>query len=87
MAVMPPPQTPQWMRPVSRWRARRCFQNSLFALVLGLGLAGALPLAALTGPAEQELSTLLIVAIAVSVTSIPVISRIFWDLGSCTRAS
>jgi Kef-type K+ transport system membrane component KefB len=52
-----------------------------FALVLGLGLAGALPLAALTGPAGQELSTLLIVAIAVSVTSIPVISRIFWDLG------
>ena len=52
-----------------------------FALVLGLGLVGALPLAALTGPAGQELSTLLVVAIALSVTSIPVISRIFWDLG------
>lgn len=52
-----------------------------FALVLGLGLAGVLPLAALTGPAGQEMSTLLVVAIALSVTSIPVISRIFWDLG------
>jgi Kef-type K+ transport system membrane component KefB len=52
-----------------------------FALVLGLGFAGLLPLAALTGPAGQEMSTLLVVAIALSVTSIPVISRIFWDLG------
>jgi Kef-type K+ transport system membrane component KefB len=52
-----------------------------FGLVLGLGLAGVLPLAALTGAAGQEASTLLILAIAVSVTSIPVISRIFWDLG------
>ena len=52
-----------------------------FSLVLGLGMAGLLPLAALTGPAGQETSTLLVLAIAVSVTSIPVISRIFWDLG------
>ncbi len=51
-----------------------------FTLVLGLGFAGLLPLAALTGPAGQEMSTLLVLAIAVAVTSIPVISRIFWDL-------
>jgi Kef-type K+ transport system membrane component KefB len=52
-----------------------------FFLVLGLGLAGLLPLAALTGPAGNKISTLLILAIAVAVTSIPVISRIFHDLG------
>jgi Kef-type K+ transport system membrane component KefB len=51
-----------------------------FGLVLGLGFAGLLPLAALSGPAGQEMSTLLVLAIAVAVTSIPVISRIFWDL-------
>jgi Kef-type K+ transport system membrane component KefB len=51
-----------------------------FTLVLGLGFAGLLPLGALTGPAGQETSTLLVLAIAVAVTSIPVISRIFWDL-------
>lgn len=51
-----------------------------FAIVLGLGFAGLLPLAALTGSAGQETSTLLVLAIAVAVTSIPVISRIFWDL-------
>ena len=51
-----------------------------FSLVLGLGFAGLLPLHALTGPVGQESSTLLILAIAVAVTSIPVISRIFWDL-------
>lgn len=52
-----------------------------FFLVLGAGLAGWLPLAALTGPAQQETSVLLVLAIAVAVTSIPVISRIFYDLG------
>jgi len=51
-----------------------------FIFVLGLGFAGLLPLAALTGTAGQEMSTLLVLAIAVAVTSIPVISRIFWDL-------
>jgi Kef-type K+ transport system membrane component KefB len=51
-----------------------------FILVIGLGLAGLLPLASLTGPKGTWLATLLIVAIAVAVTSIPVISRIFWDL-------
>jgi Kef-type K+ transport system membrane component KefB len=54
---------------------------SSFALVLGLGFAGLLPLHLLTGPAGQPISTLLIVAIATAVCSIPVISRIFWDLG------
>jgi Kef-type K+ transport system membrane component KefB len=51
-----------------------------FSFVLALGFAGMLPLAALTGPKGTEMATLLVVAIAVSVTSIPVISRIFWDL-------
>lgn len=51
-----------------------------FSLVLGLGFAGLLPLAALTGHIGQETATLLVLAIAVAVTSIPVISRIFWDL-------
>ncbi len=52
-----------------------------FFLVLGLGLAALLPLKAITGTAGQETSALLVLAIAVSVTSIPVISRIFQDLG------
>ena len=52
-----------------------------FALVLGLGFAHLLPLQLLTGTAGQPTSTLLIVAIATAVCSIPVISRIFWDLG------
>jgi len=52
-----------------------------FALVLGLGFAGMIPLHLLTGTAGQRTSTLLIVGIATAVCSIPVISRIFWDLG------
>ncbi len=52
-----------------------------FALVLGLGFANVLPLHLLTGTAGQPMSTLLIVAIGTAVCSIPVISRIFWDLG------
>jgi Kef-type K+ transport system membrane component KefB len=51
-----------------------------FSLVLSLGFAGLLPLAALTGAAGNERATLLVLAIGVAVTSIPVISRIFWDL-------
>ncbi len=51
-----------------------------FAIVLALGFMGLLPLKALTGPKGTEMATLLIVAIGVAVTSIPVISRIFWDL-------
>ena len=49
-------------------------------LVLVLGLNDLLPLNALVGSAGQTRSTLLVVAIAVAVTSIPVISRIFFDL-------
>jgi Kef-type K+ transport system membrane component KefB len=52
-----------------------------FALVLAIGFAGLIPLRLLTGSSGQPISTLLIVAIATAVCSIPVISRIFWDLG------
>jgi Kef-type K+ transport system membrane component KefB len=52
-----------------------------FALVLGLGFGHLLPLQLLTGTANQPTSALLIAAIATAVCSIPVISRIFWDLG------
>jgi Kef-type K+ transport system membrane component KefB len=40
-----------------------------------------IPLDALMGPAGQRVSLLLVVGIAVAVTSIPVISRILYDLG------
>jgi Kef-type K+ transport system membrane component KefB len=52
-----------------------------FLFVLGMGALGFIPLARLTGSLGRPSGTLLIVAIGVSVTSIPVISRIFWDLG------
>jgi Kef-type K+ transport system membrane component KefB len=52
-----------------------------FLLVMGLGLAGLIPLAPLVGVQGVELSALLVLASAVAVTSIPVISRIFNDLG------
>jgi len=51
-----------------------------FLLVIGLGLASVIPLDTLTGSKGVEISTLLILACAVAVTSIPVISRIFQDL-------
>jgi Kef-type K+ transport system membrane component KefB len=51
-----------------------------FLLVIGLGLASVIPLDSLTGTKGVELSTLLILACAVAVTSIPVLSRIFQDL-------
>lgn len=52
-----------------------------FIFVLALGFLGFIPLERLTGPLGQKTSTLLVLAIATAVTSIPVISRIFWDLG------
>jgi Kef-type K+ transport system membrane component KefB len=51
-----------------------------FLLVLALGLSAFLPLELLVGKAGQTTATLLVLAIAVAVTSIPVISRIFYDL-------
>lgn len=51
-----------------------------FFLVLTLGLLSVLPIKPIVGSAGQETSALLILAIAVAVTSIPVISRIFYDL-------
>jgi Kef-type K+ transport system membrane component KefB len=51
-----------------------------FLLVLALGLSAFLPLELLVGKAGQPTSALLVLAIAVAVTSIPVISRIFYDL-------
>lgn len=53
-----------------------------FFIVLILGMATSLlPIDKLTGTAGEETSTLLVLAVAVSVTSIPIISRIFYDLG------
>jgi Kef-type K+ transport system membrane component KefB len=54
---------------------------SSFVFVLGLGLLGLIPLVKITGVLGNQTSALLVLAIATSVTSIPVISRIFWDLG------
>ncbi len=54
---------------------------SSFVLVLGLGLWGFIPLTRITGTLGNQTSALLVLAIATAVTSIPVISRIFWDLG------
>lgn len=51
-----------------------------FFLVLAAGLMALLPMDHLTGPAGQKTSTLLILSIAVAISSIPVISRIFYDL-------
>ena len=51
-----------------------------FFLVLILGLFAILPVESLVGTAGQKTSALLVLSIAVAVTSIPVISRIFYDL-------
>jgi Kef-type K+ transport system membrane component KefB len=51
-----------------------------FFLVLALGMFSILPMEPLVGSAGQKTSALLILAISVAVTSIPVISRIFYDL-------
>src|SRR5690348_6320869 len=48
--------------------------------ILGLLAAPWLPLDWLMGPARQHSSLVLVIGIAVAVTSIPVISRIFFDL-------
>jgi Kef-type K+ transport system membrane component KefB len=48
--------------------------------VLALGFSSLLPLDALSGPGGQTTPVLLVLAVAVAVTSIPVISRIFMDL-------
>jgi Kef-type K+ transport system membrane component KefB len=77
-------------RPAASWRRRTgailscCSLFPIFPVLpwcWGLGLAGLIPLHLLTGTSGQPISTLLIVAIATAVCSIPVISRIFWDLG------
>ncbi len=52
-----------------------------FFITLGLGLASVLPVHSLMGTAGQPISTLLVLSIGVAVTSIPIISRIFHDLG------
>lgn len=52
-----------------------------FFIVLVLGLTNFIPLGSLVGEKNVELSALLILASAAAVTSIPVISRIFHDLG------
>jgi Kef-type K+ transport system membrane component KefB len=52
-----------------------------FLITLGLGLASVLPMHALTGTAGHPTAALLVLSVGVAVTSIPVISRIFHDLG------
>ena len=49
-------------------------------VVCTLGLVSIIPINPLVGVAEQKTSALLILSISVAVTSIPVISRIFYDL-------
>jgi Kef-type K+ transport system membrane component KefB len=51
-----------------------------FFLVLGLGFASVIPLDSMIGEKNVRVATLLVLASAVAVTSIPVISRIFHDL-------
>lgn len=52
-----------------------------FFIVIGLGLADIIPLSSLIGEKGVAFSALLVLASATAVTSIPVISRIFHDLG------
>lgn len=51
-----------------------------FLIVIGLAMT-VIPMHRIMGSQQAELSTILILACAVAVTSIPVISRIFQDLG------
>ena len=51
-----------------------------FFLVLAAGLLALLPMESLIGPSGNQTAALLILSIAVAITSIPVISRIFYDL-------
>jgi len=51
-----------------------------FFLVFFLGSLSIIPVGPLVGTAGQKISALLVLAIAVAVTSIPIISRIFYDL-------
>ena len=51
-----------------------------FAFVIVIGLLGAIPMDSLIGVRATKMSTLLVLASAAAVTSIPVISRIFQDL-------
>lgn len=51
-----------------------------FIVVLVLGLTSILPIDPIIGVAGQKTSALLLLSISVAVTSIPVISRIFYDL-------
>lgn len=52
-----------------------------FLLVMGLGIGGLIPIEPLIGVEGVAMAALLVLASAVAVTSIPVISRIFNDLG------
>jgi len=52
-----------------------------FAFIVIIGLLGAIPMDSLIGVHGTKMSTLLVLASAAAVTSIPVISRIFKDLG------
>jgi Kef-type K+ transport system membrane component KefB len=58
--------------------------GTFLPFVMVFAAASALPLERIAGPARQRLSLLLVVGIAIAVTSIPVISKIFHDLGILT---
>ena len=49
--------------------------------VLGLGFAAVTNPALIIGPADRRMSLTLVIAVAIAITSIPVISRIMLDLG------
>jgi Kef-type K+ transport system membrane component KefB len=60
--------------------------GTLFPFIAGLALLQVIDLNAFQGPAGNDTAFLLVVAIAVAVTSIPVISRIMFDLGILNTA-
>jgi Kef-type K+ transport system membrane component KefB len=55
--------------------------GTLLPFLFALGVAATIPLGAFMGSAQSEASVVLVFAIAAAVTSIPVITKIFYDLG------
>ncbi|SFL25069.1 cation:proton antiporter [Geodermatophilus ruber] len=55
--------------------------GTVLPFCFALGVASILPLGAFMGEARSEAAVILVIAIAAAVTSIPVITKIFYDLG------